>query len=155
MGIILPKCKTCGSKFTDKSKEEFQAAPAWKDECPACTKKKFEKYLSEYLLKLVRPEGLITLAKRYFGEAAVGVHEADSDARILAAITDLVYSRRGKQGIKAPATPGEAITAFVTFSDDAIKENARPDSKTKLILALLITGAASIIAIAILFYIFW
>ncbi len=149
------KCKTCGGNFTEPSKVQFQAAPGWKNECPACTKKKFEKYLSEYLLKLARPEGLVTLAKKYFGEAAVSVREADSDAKIVAAIAELVYSRRGKQGVKAPATPGEAIAAFVTFSDDAIKENARPDSKTKLYLALLVAGAASIIVVSILFYIFY
>ncbi len=151
---MLPKCKSCGSNFSGKSKEEFQAAPGWKDECPACTKKKFEKYLSEYLFKLVRPEGLVTLAKRYFGEAVVSVLEADSDQKIIATVADLVFSRRGKQGTKAPATPGEAIAAFVTFSDDALKENMRPDSKAKLNLALLITVAVSIIVVAILFYIF-
>jgi hypothetical protein len=149
------KCKTCGGNYTEQSKVQFQAAPGWKGECPACTKKKFEKYLTEYLLKLVRPEGLVILAKRYFGEAVVGVREADSDAKIVAAIADLVYSRREKQGAKALATAGEAIAAFVTFCDDAIKENARPDSKTKLYLALLVIGAASIIVVAILFYVFW
>jgi hypothetical protein len=149
------KCKTCGGNYTEPSKVQFQAAPGWKGECPACTKKKFEKYLTEYLLKLARPEGLVTLAKQYFGEAVVTVREADSEAKIVAAIADLVYSLRGKQGVKAPATPGESIATFVTFSDEALKENARPDSKTKLYLALLVISAASIIVVAALVYIFW
>jgi hypothetical protein len=150
----MTKCKSCGGNFTEKSSAEFQSAPGWKVECPACTKKKFEKYLSEYLLKLVLPEGLVTLAKRYFGDAIVTVREADSDAKIVATIAELVYSRLARQGSKAPATPGDAIAAFVTFSDDALKENARPDPKTKLILATVMAGAASIIVAAILLYIF-
>jgi hypothetical protein len=152
--VSMPKCKSCGTNFTEKSKSDFKAAPAWNDDCPACTKKKFEKYLSEYLLKLVRPEGLVDLAKRHFGEAAVGVSEADSDAKIVAAITDLVYSRHEPRGTKAPATPGDAIAAFVTFSDDALKENARPDRKTKSIIALVIASAASIVVATILVFLF-
>ncbi|MBN2152441.1 MAG: hypothetical protein JW839_13395 [Candidatus Lokiarchaeota archaeon] len=150
----MPKCKTCGSNITEKSKAEIQGAPGWKDECMACTKKKFEKYLSEYLLKLVLPEGLVALAKRYFGEAAVNVHEADPVAKIVPAITGLVYSRRGRQGIDAPATVGSAIASFVSFSDEALKENARPDTKTKKNLALVIAGAASIVVVSILVFIF-
>jgi hypothetical protein len=147
---MLPKCKSCGSNFTEKSKEEFRAAPVWNDACPACTKKKFEKYLSEFLLKLARPEGMVTLANRYFGEDVVSVREADSDAKIVAAITELVYNKNGRQGIKPPATTGDAIATFVKFSDDALKENARPDRKTSFILAMVMAGAASIIVVAIL-----
>nr|MDO8087114.1 hypothetical protein [Candidatus Sigynarchaeum springense] len=150
----MPKCKSCGTNFTEKSKVEIQNAPGWKDECIACTKKKFEKYLSEYLLKLVLPEGLVALAKQYFGEAAVSVKEADPEAKILPVITGLVYSRHGRQEIKAPGTIGDAIAAFVKFSDDTLKENARPDAKTRIILGLVITGAASIIAASILVYMF-
>jgi hypothetical protein len=150
----MPKCKSCGTNFTEKSKLEFKEATAWNDECPACTKKKFEKYLSEYLLKLVRPEGLVTLAKKYFGEDAVAAREADSDSRIVTAIAELVYSRHEKQGAKSPATPGQAIAAFVTFCDDAIKENAKPDRKTRLILAMVMVGAASIVVVMALLYIF-
>ncbi len=154
MVFRMPKCKSCGSNFTEKSKAEVKGAPGWKDECPACTKKKFEKYLSEYLLKLVLPEGLVTLAKRYFGEAAVAAKEADPEGKIITAITDLVYTLHGKQGINPPATIGDAIASFVTFCDDALKQSAKPDAKTKQILALLITGAASIIVASVLVYIF-
>ncbi|MEX2684187.1 MAG: hypothetical protein Q6373_021635 [Candidatus Sigynarchaeota archaeon] len=150
----MPKCKTCGSNFTEKSKAEIQGAPGWKDECIACTKKKFEKYLSEYLLKLVLPEGLVTLAKRHFGEAAVTVKEADPVEKIISTITDLVYSRRGKQGIMASLTIGDAIAAFVKFADDTLKENVKPDTKTRIILALVMTGAASVVVTSILVYIF-
>ncbi|NMC07803.1 MAG: hypothetical protein GYA24_21495 [Candidatus Lokiarchaeota archaeon] len=150
----MPRCKTCGSNFTEKSRSEFEAAPAWKDECPACTKKKFETYLSGYLVKIIRLEGLVTIARRYFGEAALHVGEGDPEERVIAAVTDLVYSRHGMQRATAPATPGHSIADFVTFSDAAIKEITKPDRKARVHVAVLMAGAACIVVIGLLLYFF-
>jgi hypothetical protein len=149
----MTKCKTCRTNFTEKSKEDFQAAPGWNNECPACTKKKFEKYIGEYLLKLLHADGLVSLSKQYFGEPSVTDRNGDAEAKIVEDIAGLVYGRRGKQGIKSPATQGDAIATFVQYFDNELKQHAKPDARTKWTLLMLLLGSAGVIVLAVLLYI--
>jgi hypothetical protein len=107
------KCKTCGANFSDRSRHEFQAAPAWDGECPACTKKKFVSYINDYLLRIMSVEELVRLAKEYFGDdRPEGLKESDPINKVVVTITEFVLAKNGKKDAKPPSTAGHAIVRF-------------------------------------------
>jgi hypothetical protein len=145
------KCPICGTNFTEKNKKEFQAAPRWKNECPACTKKKFEKYLKDYLLKLYSPLELATVAGEYFGLGPGEIMSNAGDDAIVTAITDRVYDRQGKVDGHPPATIGHAIADFVTVFDEIVKSlpGLRAGRTPKKTILVAIIAGIILIAVAI------
>ena len=152
----MRSCTTCGANFSDRSMKEFKAAPHWKNQCPACTKKLFEKYLREYLLKLFSPLELATYADEYFGLEA-GKILSPGDEATISAITTRVYDRQGKAGSEPPATIGHAIAEFVAEFDEiakrvpALRAGGLPK---KAILAILIGGIALVVIAVIVFILY-
>ncbi|HME52454.1 MAG TPA: hypothetical protein VKM55_09575 [Candidatus Lokiarchaeia archaeon] len=140
----MPKCKTCGSNFSDQSRRDFEAAPAWSGECPACSKKKFASYITDYLLRLMSIDELVQLSKEYFGDdRPENLQTADPVAKIVSILIDFVIAKNGSKGGKPPATAGHAITRFVKHFDYEIKQHLRrgTDSRVrKFIIVALVCG---------------
>nr|MDO8113520.1 hypothetical protein [Candidatus Sigynarchaeota archaeon] len=145
------KCKSCGSNFTEKSKQEYHAATGWKDECPACTKKKFENYVGEYLLRIMPVDDLVKFSKEYFGDAQFKALEGDKPDKVATAIATLVYVKKGKQGTKDCSTIGHAIAAFVKYFDDLVKKEGGPriTAGTKVRIVWVLVIGIALISLAI------
>ena len=155
----MPKCTTCGNKFTEKSRREYKQAPAWNQECPICTKQKFGKYFTDYLAKLFDDDDITEMAELYFGRAIPRLEDRFRE-ELYKEIIDLILKKLPGSGKKRPATIGQSINQFVTFIDKhAADKRFKSRSKNKGRVTTLAIGALAVgialIAVSIVFTFFF
>ncbi|MHA1794167.1 MAG: hypothetical protein ACTSVI_16110 [Promethearchaeota archaeon] len=107
--------------FTEKSKKEFMKAPSWNNECPSCTKKKFEKYIVKYLMELMGQQDLVQYLNEFFENKKIQFNINDNKEKTLNKIKNWAYfSRSKKSDGHEVMTPGERIREFVKFFDEIL-----------------------------------
>lgn len=113
------RCSACRGNFTEQSKREYKDAPAWNQECPKCVKKKFEKYLVEYVMVLMDAGDLAVILNDFFKGVSTSFSAADGDDTIKRKITKLVYDINSLQGRPdlAKKTTGQRIKELVNRID--------------------------------------
>ncbi|MHA1682719.1 MAG: hypothetical protein ACTSUE_17400 [Promethearchaeota archaeon] len=112
------KCKSCGVNFTEKSKNEYNQAPAWDNECPKCTKLKFERFITEYIMVLLQTPQLIDGLNDFFKgvNLRVAISASDTDTVIKEKIIRVIYGIVSLKGSKLHSmNTGARIKTFVTF----------------------------------------
>ncbi len=137
----MPRCVACGSNFTSTSKEQYRNAPAWKNECPSCTKKKFSSYITGYLLQLLSKADLVASIGDYFGSVEGLPVASDPDGTLATKTLQLVLDVPPASSPSRPPTPGHAIRDFVKHFDGLVKpvERLAVDRRSKVII-LVVAG---------------
>ncbi|MFX0102342.1 MAG: hypothetical protein ACFFCS_22445 [Candidatus Hodarchaeota archaeon] len=149
----MPRCSQCKTNYKDKSRKEYEKAPGWDNECPNCTKKKFEKYIVEYLAEVIQKPDLVFLLNEYFNNKNIEFEENETVAQLKEKITYLVYERHAKNSRKT-STTGEAISNFVKQFDENITKYGKISlmgKNKKWVILMLISGIA-IVAMSLLFW---
>ena len=86
----MPRCSECKSNFKEKSRHEFEKAPGWNNECPTCTKKKFEKYIIEYIAEVIPKPDLAFLLNEYFNDPNIDFDKTENRTQFKEKITYLL-----------------------------------------------------------------
>ncbi len=117
----MHRCKICSAEYAVESTAPYEAAPGWDDECTACTRRKFEAYVKDYLLENFTPKELALRAEGYFALRRGTISaQVDRDA-VSDFISISVLDQRLGEGAAACNTPGEAIAQFVGYFDVRMK----------------------------------
>nr|MDO8113521.1 hypothetical protein [Candidatus Sigynarchaeota archaeon] len=148
----MAKCTACASQYPDQDMLEYRDAPSWDGECQACTKAKFEKYITDYLFNAFPIMDLIQRAEKYFGNGFVITPQEDAQKNLVDFITARVYKKEGKIGMQTFSTIGSAISTFVKFFDAQINilENRAPGKEWKPLIIIVAALGIFLISVAIM-----
>ncbi|MBN2152442.1 MAG: hypothetical protein JW839_13400 [Candidatus Lokiarchaeota archaeon] len=150
----MPHCKTCSSEYTVESSAPYEAAPGWDGECAACTRRRFDAYVKDYLLESFTVKELALRAEGYFALPRGTISSLDDRDAVADFVSISVLEQGLGEGGAAPTTPGDAIAQFVGYFDARVKQLEKAlasrvrGSLTRMCLAgAIIVGIVSIIVI--------
>ncbi|MEX2684186.1 MAG: hypothetical protein Q6373_021630 [Candidatus Sigynarchaeota archaeon] len=113
----MPRCKLCSTEYEIESTTAYEAAPGWDDECAACTRRKFEAYVNDYLLENFTARELALRVEGYFALHQGTISDQDDRNAISDFISISVLDQKLGEGGRACTTPGDAISQFVLYFD--------------------------------------
>nr|MDO8087113.1 hypothetical protein [Candidatus Sigynarchaeum springense] len=140
-----------------ESTAAYDAAPGWDDECAACTRRKFEAYVKEYLLENFTAKELSLRAEGYFALKRGTISGHDERDAISDFIIISVLDQKLGEGGRACATPGDAISQFVGYFDTRLKHLEKVLSKKakRSISNMCIAGAMVVGTVALVALLAW
>lgn len=117
----MPLCKLCSNEYTLESTAAYEAAPGWDDECVACTRRKFEAYMRDYLLENFTTNEVALRVEGYLGSPQGTISsQGERDPVAEFVIASVLDQKLGEGGIVC-ATPGDAIAQFVGYFDKRVE----------------------------------
>ena len=150
----MPRCKICSIEYVVESTAAYDAAPGWDDECVACTRRKFETYVKEYLLETFTTKELALRAEGYFALKRGTISSQDNRDAVSDFITISVLDQKFGEGGVTCATPGDAIAQFVGYFDTRLKHlekvlsvRAKRSISKMCIAGAVITGIVALVAL--------
>jgi preprotein translocase subunit Sss1 len=127
--IRMPLCKICTREYSIESTVAYEAAPGWDDECWACTRRKFEAYVKDYLLENFTVKELSLRAEAYFALTRGTISDLDEKDPVAEYVTTSVLDQKVGEGGTKCVTPGDAVAQFVEYFDKRVKHLEKVLSK--------------------------
>jgi hypothetical protein len=156
----MPLCKTCSKGYTVESTTAYEGAPGWDGECVACTRRRFEAYVKDFLLENFTVKELALRAEGYFGSPRGTISNQEERDPVAEFVTTSVLDQKLGAGGTARVTPGDAIAQFVEYFDKRVKHLERVLSKrakssvSKMCIAgAVLSGIVALVAMIVMYFI--
>jgi hypothetical protein len=117
----MPLCKICSKEYKIESTVAYEAAPGWDDECVACTRRKFEAYVKDYLLESFTIKEAALRVEGYFGSPRGTISNQENRDPVAEFVTTSVLDQKLGEGGTTCADVGNAIAQFVEYFDKRVK----------------------------------